>query len=610
MAIPDGFIDEIKARIRPSELIGRTVALKRQGREFAGLSPFKKERTASFFVNDDKGFYHCFASQEHGDIFTWLQKTQGLSFMEAVEALAQEAGLDVPKSEPADPEREARRQRTLDWNEAAHDWFARQLATPAGAAARAYLEGRGLKAADFRRFELGFAPDSRRGLTQALMQKGASVRDLVEAGLVIEPDDGGEVYDRFRGRITFAIRDPRGRMVAFGARALSKDQRAKYLNSPETALFHKGSTLYRYPEARAAASDPKSGASGLIVAEGYMDVIAFARADLAHAVAPLGTALTEAQMALLWRAGGEPVICLDGDGAGQRAAALAAERALPLIAPGKTLRFVFLPDGADPDDVLREKGADALREAVAQPRPLIDVLWERELAAGPLDDPDRRAALRKRLRELSARITDPDMRAEYRAEFDARLNTLFARAPRQTGRGERRTGRFEPPPAAPGQDVVKSARMPGSERAAPMARQLLAGAIEYPSIAAAEAETLAELPFGPLDSLRDAVLDACLDPGFDPDDGLGARLAARGFSGALARLSADRAAARAGLGGEDAGADDRLEAWRKLSASYMEQVAYVVRKAEERARVEDAFNSGDPDAFKSCLAALRRGKTR
>ena len=395
----------------------------------------RKNARRRFFVNDDKGFYHCFASQEHGDIFTWLQKTQGLSFMEAVEALAQEAGLDVPRSEPADPEREARRQRTLDWNEAAHDWFARQLASPAGSTARAYLEGRGLKAADFARFEIGFAPDSRRGLTQALMQKGASVRDLAEAGLVIEPEDGGEPYDRFRGRITFAIRDPRGRMVAFGARALSKDQRAKYLNSPETALFHKGSTLYRYPEARTAASDPKSGASGLIVAEGYMDVIAFARAGMGHAVAPLGTALTENQMALLWRAGGEPVICLDGDGAGQRAAALAAERALPLIAPGKTLRFVFLPDGADPDDLLRDKGARALREAVSQPRPLIDVLWEREVSAGPLDDPDRRAAFRKRLRELSARIADPDMRAEYRAEFDARLNTLFAPRAKADGPG-------------------------------------------------------------------------------------------------------------------------------------------------------------------------------
>ncbi|MCC5996768.1 MAG: DNA primase [Oceanicaulis sp.] len=609
MAIPDGFIDEIKTRIRPSELIGRTVALKRQGREFAGLSPFKKERTPSFFVNDEKGFYHCFASQEHGDIFTWLQKTQGLSFMEAVEALAREAGLDVPKSEPADPEREARRKRSLDWIEAAQAWFARQLASPAGGHARAYLESRGLTADDMARFELGFAPDQRRGLTQALMQKGASVRDLAEAGLVIEPEDGGEAYDRFRGRITFAIRDPRRRMVAFGARALSKDQRAKYLNSPETALFHKGSTLYRYPEARTAASDPKSGASGLIVAEGYMDVIAFSRAGMGHAVAPLGTALTENQMALLWRAGGEPVICLDGDAAGQRAAALAAERALPLLAPGKTLRFVFLPDGADPDDLLRDKGPEALREAVARPRPLIDVLWEREVQAGPLDDPDRRAAFRKRLRAMCARISDPDVRAEYRAELDARLDALFARAPRRrsgTGRG----AQAWTPPAAPSRDLVESVRKSRPERASPLARQVLAGAIEFPEIAFSEAETLAELDFGPLDSLRDAVLDACLDPAFAPEDGLGAQLAARGMTGVLARLSADRAAARAALGGSEADASSRAEAWRRLSATYMEQVAHDVRKAEDRARIEDAFNSDDPDAFKSCLAAVRRGKMR
>ncbi|KAA5803776.1 DNA primase [Alkalicaulis satelles] len=609
MAIPDGFIDEIKARIRPSELIGRTVALKRQGREFAGLSPFKKERTPSFFVNDEKGFYHCFASQEHGDIFTWLQKTQGLSFMEAVEALAREAGLDVPRDQPADPEREARRQRALDWMEAAHAWFARQLQSPAGAHARAYLESRGLTPADCERFELGFAPDQRRGLTQALMQKGASVSDLQTAGLIITPDDGGEAYDRFRGRITFAIRDPRGRLTAFGARALSKDQRAKYLNSPETALFHKGSTLYRYREARAAANDPKSGAGGLIVAEGYMDVIAFARAGLAHAVAPLGTALTENQMALLWRAGGEPVVCLDGDGAGQRAAALAADRALPLLAPGKTLRFVFLPDGADPDDLLRDKGPEALQAALAKPRPLIDVLWEREVQAGPLDDPDRRAAFRKRLRALCARIADPDVRAEYRAEFDARLNTLFARTPARRGGSGRRAGEYQPP-AAPSRDLVEAARKPRPERAAPLARQLLAGAVEFPEIACSEAETLAELDFGPLDSLRDAVLDACLDPAFSPEEGLGARLAARGMTGALARLSADRAAARAALGGEESDARSRAEAWRRLSASYMEQVAHDVRKAEDRARLEDAFNSGDPDAFKSCLAAVRRGKLR
>jgi DNA primase len=258
-----------------------------------------------------------------------------------------------------------------------------------------------------------------------LTQKGASIDELDEAGLIIIPDDGGQPYDRFRGRVMFPIEDTRGRLVAFGGRAMSKEARAKYLNSPETSLFHKGSQLYRYPQARRFAHDPKVKAKGLIVAEGYMDVIAFARAGMEQAVAPLGTALTEDQIKLLWRVGSEPVICLDGDSAGTRAAALAAERALPLLEPGKTLRFVFLPEGQDPDDMLRDQGPDALKAAIDEARPLIDVLWEREKALEPLDDPDRRAGFRKRVRQLVAKIDDGDVKAEYRAEFDRRIDALF-----------------------------------------------------------------------------------------------------------------------------------------------------------------------------------------
>lgn len=618
MAIPDGFIDEIKARIRPSDLIGRTVALKRQGREFAGLSPFKKERTPSFFVNDEKGFYHCFASQEHGDVFTWLQKTQGLSFMEAVETLAAEAGLEVPQAEKRSPEAEARRKSLLDWIEAAQAWFVRQLQSPAGEEARAYLERRGLTAKDMERFGLGFAPDSRRGLTNALRQKGAKPAELIEAGLIIGPEDSGEPYDRFRGRVMFPITDARGRLVAFGGRALSKETRAKYLNSPETPLFHKGSILYRYFEARAFASDPKVKAKGLIVAEGYMDVIAFARAGLGQAVAPLGTALTESQIKLLWRAGSEPVVCLDGDAAGTRAAALAAERALPLLEPGRTLRFVFLEDGADPDDLLRDKGAEALKDAVARPKPLIDVLWEREVAVEPLDDPDRRAGFRKRLRALASKIEDPDVKAEYRAEFEARMETLFARAQpgrAQRGGGRRRggfagggygAGKFAPTPRPTG-ELLKSRRQ---ARAHPLARQLLLAVIEHPELADAEAETLAETPFGPLDSLRDAILDACFNGESVSDGDLREALVRRGFKSELARLSVDLAPMRASLGGDEADADSRSKAWRRLSTSYMERVAQDARTAEERARQADVFEKGDSDALNSFLAAVRRDRKR
>jgi len=515
VAIPDGFKDEIKARIRPSELIGRTVALKRQGREFVGLSPFKKERTPSFFVNDEKGFYHCFASQEHGDVFTWLQKTQGLSFMEAIEALAQEVGLEVPRTEQRSPEQEQHRKSLLDWIAFAQDYFTRHLFAPEGEQARMYLERRGLSRHDMERFGLGFAPDNRRGLTRALIQKGAKPGELADAGLSILPDEGGEPYDRFRGRVMFPIKDPRDRLVAFGGRAMSKEVRAKYLNSPETELFHKGSLLYRYPEARAFANDPKIKAKGLIVAEGYMDVIAFARAGLGQAVAPLGTALTENQLRLLWRAGPEPVVCLDGDAAGKRAAALAAERALELLEPGRTLRFVFLPDGQDPDDLLRDEGAEALKAAVSAPKPLVDVLWRREVELEPLDDPDRRAGFRRRLRALSNKIKDPDIKAEYRAEFDQRMDALFGRTARSggaaggnamaRGRGGFQRGRFgglEPPTTA-----LLQARKGKTAPAA--ARQLLLACVEFPEIAESEAETLSEIPFGVLDSLRDAILDAC-----------------------------------------------------------------------------------------------------
>ena len=611
MALPDGFLDELKSRIRPSDLIGRTVALKRQGREFAGLSPFKKERTPSFFVNDEKGFYHCFASQEHGDVITWLQKTQGLSFMEAVEALAAEAGMEVPKSEPVSEEVQARRKSALEWIEAAQAWFARQLQTPAGEQARAYLERRGLSGKDMETFALGFAPDRRRGLVDALTQKGAEVGELEAAGLVIVPEDGGPAYDRFRGRVMFPIEDARGRLVAFGGRALSREVRAKYLNSPETSLFHKGSLLYRYPQARAFANDPKVKARGLIVAEGYMDVIAFARAGLGQAVAPLGTALTESQLKLLWRAGPEPVICLDGDSAGVRAAATAAERALPLLEPGKTLRFVFLPEGADPDDLLRDQGPQALKDAVANPRPLIDVIWERERALEPLDDPDRRAGFRKRLRAIASKIADPDVKAEYRAEFDVRLERLFARAgpARRAARPGWRPGgpgRFGPPPGPSGE--LRRARK--GDHAHPMARQLIAACLEFPEIAEAHAEMLAEMSFGPLDSLRDAILDACSSGDVPPDVSLREQLAQRGLGPDLARLEPDRGPMRASLGGEEADAKTRDESWRRLAASYMERIADDARTAEERARQAHVFEQGDPQAFQSFLAAVRRGRKR
>ncbi|TGY88355.1 DNA primase [Marinicauda algicola] len=607
MSLPDGFIDEIKARVRPSDLIGRSVALKRQGREWVGLSPFKKERTPSFFVNDEKGFYHCFASQKHGDVITWLQETQGLSFIEAVEQLASEAGLDMPRPDPEAARREERKKSLVEWMEAAQAFFERKLKGSEGAEARAYLSRRGLSMKECERFSIGYAPNSRRALKDFLLAEGAKSAELLEVGLLIEPEGGGEPYDRFRDRVMFPIHDARGRLVAFGGRALSSDARAKYLNSPETSLFHKGSCLYRFPEARRFASDPGVKARGLIVAEGYMDVIAFARAGMGHAVAPLGTALTEDQLRLLWRAGGEPVVCLDGDSAGVRAAASAAERALPLLEAGRTLRFAFLPEGQDPDDMLRERGAQALREAIAEPRPLIDVLWEREKALEPLTDPDARASFRKRLRALVAKINDADLRNEYTAEFDRRLAAELGAgfAGRRT-RGERGWRRDKDPLAGPATASLKAAR--AAPRASAPARQLLLAAIEWPEIAENEAETLAELPLGPLDSLRDGVLDACSSEDLARAGGLRAVLAERGFSQSLKRLEAERAPMRAAMGGDQAAMDARAEAWRRLAASYMDKLSQEARQAEERARLEGVFEGGNSDELKKVVAAMRRGR--
>lgn len=606
MALPDGFLEEIKARIRLSDLVGRTVALRRQGREFTGLSPFKKERTPSFFVNDEKGFYHCFSSQKHGDAISWLEETQGLSFIEAVETLAAEAGLAMPAPDPDAARKDARRKELVEWNALAQTFFARQLMTAEGSAAREYLERRGLAPDDWKRFGLGYAPDRRTALKDYLVNEGARPDELVEAGLLIAPEDGGAAFDRFRGRIMFPIADPRGRLVAFGGRAMAKDARAKYMNSPETPLFHKGHVLYRYPEARAAAAEPTAKIRGLIVAEGYMDVIALNRAGLVHSVAPLGTALTEDQLRLLWRAGPEPVICLDGDSAGQRAAGLAAERALPLLEPGKTLRFVFLPDGQDPDDVLRAKGAEALRNMLADTRPLVDMLWEREWALEPLDDPDRRAGFRRRLRSLTAKIADPDVKAEYKAEFDRRVAEAFGRRPtREPWRGRRDKDGLPDGPPAP-----ETRRLVESRRASPVVRHLLLAVMEWPELAASEAETLAELDCGPLDRLRDAILDACSLGRGVTKDGLRSQLSREGHHAAMLRLEAELAPMKAVLGEDDADLTTRQDAWRRLAASYMERSGQLRSRAESRQLETDALARGDAESVRQLIAGYKASRRR
>lgn len=497
MRLDDRFLEELKSRVRPSDLIGRHVKLKRAGREWVGLSPFGKEKTPSFYVNDEKGFYHDFSSGKHGDVISFLQETQRLSFREAVEALAAEAGLELPADDPQSAAREKRRASLQDWLEAAADWFEKQLTRPPAKEARAYLERRGLPQAEWARFRLGYAPAERTALRDALVQKGAKPADLVEAGLLIQPEGGGAPYDRFRDRVIFPITDGRGRVVSLGGRALNPDERAKYLNGPDSPLFHKGRVLYGLPEARKLLATGEADAA-LVVVEGYMDAIACQRAGVA-AVAPLGTALTEEQMDLLWRAHPEPTLCFDADAAGQRAADKAIDRALPLLKPDRSFRFAAAEGGKDPDDVLREQGAAALRAQLAKTAPFVDRLFEREkAAAGDLATPEQRAGLKARLRKAAAAIADPDLAGAYKEALLARFEALFPLAApawtaAQAGRAlqARRTyGKRGPAPlaGATGEGKAAARRLAAAPR--PLAAAVAWSLIERPELAEARIETL------------------------------------------------------------------------------------------------------------------------
>ncbi len=548
MRFDDRFIEELKARLRPSDVIGRTVKLKRQGREFAGLSPFSKEKSPSFFVNDEKGFFHDFSSGKHGDIISFLQETERLSFVEAVTRLAAEAGMTLPAEDPQAAEREQKRQGLADWMDLAQKWFAANLRRSAGKAARDYLERRGLPEDQWDRFGLGYAPNDREGLKQALVQRGARPGDLVEAGMLISPEGGGQPYDRFRDRLMFPILDARGRIVSFGGRAMNPDDRAKYLNGPESPLFHKGATLYGLPEARRILGAEQRGGQSIIVVEGYMDVIACHRAGL-PAVAPMGTALTEEQMALLWRVSSEPVLCFDGDGAGQRAAYRIIERALPLLKPGRSFRFVLLEGGQDPDDILRERGAPALRQALNETRAFSEVLFRREAEAEVLDTPERRAGLKSRLRQAALAVQDKDLAEQYRRDLFDRFDALFpSRAPASPGPASRSGGRWRPgPPPKLGQTAEGAQAMQALNRAIePVAAALAHGAIEDPERMDAHLEQISDHGFGDpaLDGLAQALVRLRFDGQSLDSAALRRHLAASGHD-ALVR-EVEKAAAKSG----------------------------------------------------------------
>ncbi|HXE26641.1 MAG TPA: DNA primase [Roseiarcus sp.] len=518
MRFPPEFLDEIMTRLPASEIVGKRVKLRKQGREWRGLSPFTSEKTPSFYVNDQKRFYHDFSSGKHGSIFDFLMETEGITFPEAVERLANMAGLPLPRASHAQAAEEKKRLSLLDVVAMAARLFEANLQGAIGARARSYLAGRGLGPQVQQRFGLGYASGERFALRDALAAQGATVEAMIEAGLLVHGEDIAVPYDRFRDRVMFPISDRSGRVVAFGGRAMEASAKAKYLNSPETALFHKGALLFNHHRARKSAHETGQ----IVVVEGYIDAIAVSEAGFPNVVAPLGTALTPDQCALLWAMAGEPVLCFDGDGAGRRAAFRAIETALPLIGPGKTLRFALLPEGQDPDDLIRSSGPSAIAEHLAGARAFADMLFLRETDGQGLDTPESRAALERRLGEQVRKIADETLRRHYAADMRRRLSAFLGdgregpasgEAGGRRGYGARQGGRFAPlrprtgvaqAPLAPQMKLARKARSPAREI------MILAIALSHPELIESRCEDLAAAEFvgAGFAPLRDALIGA------------------------------------------------------------------------------------------------------
>lgn len=417
MTLSPQWLDELRSRTTLSSLIGRTVKVQKAGREFKACCPFHNEKTPSFTINDEKGFYHCFGCGAHGDAIRWMTDQRGLSFMDAVKDLAAEAQMEVPEPDPRAAQRQETRATLHDVMAAAQDWFVAQFNGVEGAAAREYLKNRGITESTIRKFGFGYAPDSRGRLKDALSVHGMD--QLVEAGLLIKVDDR-DPYDRFRGRLMIPIRDPRGRVIAFGGRILGEGE-PKYLNSPDTPLFDKGRTLYNLDKA-----SPASRQTGrILVVEGYMDAIALSQAGFEDVVAPLGTALTEHQIERIWKMVDAPILCFDGDNAGQKAAMRAALRALPILRPSHSLNFIAMPTGQDPDDLIRSEGSQAFASLINQPQTLGDKVWQVEYEAQPLNTPETKAGLKKRLSDHVRDIADQDIAQHYRQDFQERYEDAF-----------------------------------------------------------------------------------------------------------------------------------------------------------------------------------------
>ncbi|MDE2436559.1 MAG: DNA primase [Sphingomonadales bacterium] len=581
MALSPQWLDELRARVTLSGVIGRTTRLTKAGHEFKACCPFHNEKSPSFTVNDQKGFYHCFGCGAHGDVIRWMTDQRGLAFMDAIKELAAEAGMEVPAPDPRAAQRAEQANTLHDVMAAAQAWFVERLASDEGAKARAYLATRGFNARTVERFGFGYAPEGRQALKEALRQFPESL--LIEAGLRIAVDER-EPYDRFRGRLMLPIEDARGRVIAFGGRILDaqKTDAPKYLNSPDTPLFDKGRTLYNLH--RAGPASRKSGR--VVVVEGYMDVIALAAAGIEDAVAPLGTALTERQIEMLWRLVENPVLCFDGDAAGQRAAMRAVTRALPLLRPAHSLRIVRLPTGMDPDDVTKRDGARGMEALLEQARPLIEVLWEHERDAAPLASPEDKAGLKARLMAHVDTIADQDIKALYRRDLLERFSSFAF--PRREERAWQPGRRSAPP--VPVRDPAQTGRLrraTGKGARDALSAAVLAGLLRHPGELERHADLIAHAPLS--DPRFAALVDAVDDGAALETEALATILSERGL---VAPGPEEYASLRFGFLVDDAAPEAARADLAQAIALLVERPALDAALAEATARFERDLSEG------------------
>ena len=630
MRFSNAFLDEIRDRVPISDVIGKRVTWDRRKTnvsrgDYWACCPFHGEKSPSFHCEDRKGRYHCFGCGVTGDHFRFLTDLEGLSFPEAVQQIADMAGVALPQPDPVAEKREKERTTLLDVMELATRFFQDQLQTASGARARAYLRERGLSGRTIETFRLGYAPDSRNALKEFLAGKGVPKDQIEACGLVVHGEGIAVSYDRFRDRIMFPILSARERVIAFGGRAMSPDAPAKYLNSNETELFHKGNVLFNFTRARKAIQGV-DGAGTVIAVEGYMDVIALHQAGVANAVAPLGTALTENQLELLWRMTPQPVLCFDGDGAGIRAASRALDLALPHLKPGRSVRFALLPDGKDPDDLVRHDGREPFDRVLEQARPLAEMLWTRETAGGGFDTPEKRAELEARLKQIVAVIADENVRRHYQQDIRDRLNAFFqASSPgrnnsqgRRQGGGERQGRRGGPGQPALGPQAMGTGIVSDRLTSSGLVRQsdqpklreavLALTVVNHPSLLREDYDEIAHIDFAnrDLERLWSALIGEAANAGKDLSrEHLLERLDLQGFGPLVKALEQQVRNARLWTATAEAAPEDAREGYNQALALHKRSRALRWQKIELEREIAEATEADDADRVERLMNSLQ-----